>query len=602
MSIGIIRRPRFKPRIVAGLAAALLGALASLPAEATIASCTTADVQAAAPSGMTIKTIPDGLLPTGAPTATMTGGVLDVPANAGAGTPEYCAVTGTVVTNPATGKTANFEIILPTPKAWNGKFLFSGCAGLCGLVFPGPTEGIAKGYAIASTDDGHTALNDDVFDGSWALIAPGVPNTDALTDFYFRAVHTVIVAGKSLAESWEKGSLSHSYYTGCSDGGREGMVEATRFPDDFDGVIAGDPFFDIRGETLGGYKDAKGLLRSNQSYIPPALLAVVDAAIYANCDAADGVVDGLIQNPAKCSFNPAMLQCKAGTTSNCLNPDQVDTLNAYFNAARDPSGLIAYEGYPTSDLNTAPGGSFFAWVEAAGPAANIAAAEPWGTAPPASWLFADNMLRYLIYQDADFNSNADFPFSFSNIVSDAAVALIDERTEAGDGDVPSAIQPFITANKKLILYHGYSDGLITPYRTVRYYEDLAAISGGFGTLQETVRLFMEPGMYHCGGGPGPNTFDTLSALESWVEDGIAPEAIPASNPVTGRTMPLCKFPEQAHYLGTGDVDNAANWICPPNDRSLLEVGPAGLAAGLVGPQLLPAVPSPFDPPEGSGPD
>lgn len=376
MEVGMIGRLRCKARIVAGLAVALLAALASLPAAAAIATCTTTDVQAAAPSGMTIATIFDGLLPTGAPTATMIDGVLDVPANFSAGTPEYCAVTGTVVTNPITGKTANFEIILPTPKAWNGKFLFSGCAGLCGAVLPGPIEGIAKGYAIASTDDGHTALAGNVFDGSWALVSPGVPNSDALTDFYFRAVHTVIVAGKSLAQTWEKGSLSRSYYTGCSDGGREGMVEATRFPSDFDGVIAGDPFFDIRGETFGSYKNAKGLLRSNPSFIPPALLAVVDAAIYKNCDGADGVVDGLIQNPAKCSFDPASLQCKAGNTSNCLNPDQVDTLNAYFNAARDPFGLIAYEGYPTSDLNATPGGSFFAWVEAAGPATNIDAAEP----------------------------------------------------------------------------------------------------------------------------------------------------------------------------------------------------------------------------------
>lgn len=191
------------------------------------------------------------------------------------------------------------------------------------------------------------------------------------------------------------------------------------------------------------------------------------------------------------------------------------------------------------------------------------------------------MLRYLIYQDADFNSNTDFPFSLSNIVSDTAVALIDRRTEAGDGDVPSAIQPFINANKKLILYHGYSDGLIMPYRTVRYYEDLAAVSGGFATLQQNLRLFMVPGMYHCGGGPGPNTFDTLSAIEAWVEGGIAPEAIPANNPVSKRTMPLCKFPEQAHYLGTGDVNGAANWIRPADDRSLLEVGRAGFAAGSI---------------------
>lgn len=590
MRIAMNRRRRFKARIVAGLAAALLGALAALPTHATIASCTTEGVQAAAPVGVTIATIDDGaltagaaaLLPANSTTAAMTGGVIDVPANSGAGTPEYCFVTGTVVTNPGTGKTANFQLILPAPGAWNGKFLFSGCGGLCGVVSPGPAEGIAKGYAIASTDDGHTALDGDVFDGSWALISTGVPNTDALTDFYYRAVHTVANAGKSLARTWYDGTINHSYYTGCSDGGREGMVEATRYPDDFDGVIAGDPFFDIRGETVGGYRDAKGLLKGTDSYIPPPLLAVVDQAIYAACDGADGLVDGLIQNPAKCSFNPASLQCKSGNTTNCLNPDQVNTLNAYFNAARDPFGLVVYEGYPTADLNTVPGGSFFAWVEAAGPAANIHAAEPWGSAPPASWLFSDNMLRYLVYQNANFNSNAQFPMSFNNVVSDEAVALIDERTNAGTADAPQELSPFIAANKKLILYHGLSDGLITPYRTQRYYENLALLNGGYARTQNHARLFMVPGMFHCAGGPGPWAFDTLSAMEAWVENGVAPEALPASNPTTGRTMPLCKFPEQAHYIGSGNVDVASNWTCPPLDTSLLEIGPAGLRAGLFG--------------------
>jgi feruloyl esterase len=550
------------------------------PARAEAPQCTPAAAQAAAPTGMTIGPIGDAspALPAGFT------GAMSVPA--ANGTAGYCLITGTVVTNPQTGKTANFATVLPD--SWNGKFLFQGCGGLCGITMAsGPGEAINKGYAISATDDGHAANPTLAFDGSWAITAPGVPNEDAVVDFYYRAVHTVATVNKTFVMNWYQGALQRSYFSGCSDGGREGMVEASRFPADFDGVIAGDPFFDVPGETLGGYKDAKALLRSPGAYVPPNLLALVDKAIYKTCDAADGVEDGLIQNPAACSFDPRTLLCEQGQSTECLTKEQADTITSYFASVRDPLDRVLYQGYPSSDLydNGLFGSNMWLWMEAVGPAHDIHAAEPWDNLAPPAWQLADTVLRYLVASNADFDSNNDFPMSANDVVGVDGVAALFDRTDAGSGDVPQALRPFVRQNRKLIMYHGFSDGWITPYRTVQFYEDWAQQRGGYNRLQQNARLFMVPGMYHCVGGPGPNTFDTLTALENWVENDVAPEAIVATKYVDDdptksatRTMPLCKFPEQAEYGGS-DVNQAASWHCSANQK-LLEVGADGLLAGL----------------------
>jgi feruloyl esterase len=562
-------------------------------------SCTAADAQAAAPSGMTIGPISD--LNASLPPAP-TGAVL-VPASSIA--PEYCLITGTVVTNPATIKTANFGMALPP--TWNGKFLYFGCGGLCGTVFStlpvttsgggAPADALAKGYAIAATDDGHAGA---AFNGSWALISPGVPNTDAVTDFFYRAVHVVANAGKSLSKNWYGASdLAQSYYYGCSDGGREGLVEASRYPADFDGYVAGDPFMDIRGEILAGSRATRNLTKALDSFIPADLLAVVDSAVAANCDATDGVTDGLIQNAGKCSFKPERLLCQGDNATSCLTQNQVDTLTQWISAARNPDQRVVSYGYPVSDLNDAPGLNLFAWAESAGPPLNINAAEPWGTTPsaqPPGWAFSDQMLKYFVYLDPDFDSAHNAPVDFNGLADPAAVALIDRRTEAGDGDVPQKLEQFVGQNRKMILFHGYSDGWINPFRTIGFYQEWAKIRGDISELQDHARLFMVPGMFHCQGGPGPNTFDTLKALEHWVENGIAPDSIVATKYTNDdqtmpplRTMPLCKFPQQAQYSGSGDVNSAANWSCTAN-QDLLQVGLDGALAGQNGPPHRPGKP------------
>jgi feruloyl esterase len=314
---------------------------------------------------------------------------------------------------------------------------------------------------------------------------------------------------------------------------------------------------------------------------------MIDTAVYASCDAADGVADHLIQNPAVCAFDPNTLVTPSCTASDltCLTAEQAITLRSYFSPLRNQRGHVIYPGESVSDLG-GPGGAAL-WTIGFTPPIDFTAKEPWGGtgfAPaPLSWQFVDHITQFLVERDPSFDVRT-FDVSLGGVVSDAALGLWDRRTEAGDGDVPTNFESFIKLGKKLVIYHGYSDPALPAFRTIQFYRDLEqSTRGGYRELQDNVRLFMVPGMQHCGGGPGPNTFDTLTALENWVERGVAPDSLIAAH-FTGdtvdRTMPLCKFPEQARYSGAGDVDDAANWSCPVNDRGLLDIGPNGALAGL----------------------
>ena len=267
-----------------------------------------------------------------------------------------------MITNPKTGKTANFGLLLP--ENWNHRLLFEGCGGLCGVVFGGgfDANAFANGYAIAATDDGHQALN-SVFEAQWALTGSGKPDYDAITDVSYRAVHIVAVSTKQLAVNWYRRELAFSYFEGCSGGGREGMVEATRYPADFDGIIAGDPTFNYRARTIHLYGLLKGLLKSANAYIDPTLIGVIDKKVQGECDALDGVEDGLIQNPAKCSFRVESLQCKDENNADCLSGDQVNVLRDYWGAAKDEQGYVAAFGAPVSDI---AGSSFLTDFESQG--------------------------------------------------------------------------------------------------------------------------------------------------------------------------------------------------------------------------------------------
>ena len=543
-------------------------------------------VIAAAPANALPKCNPAALAGLGVANVTIVSAV-DVPASGA--NPELCNVLGTVRTTGfgAPDGSARFELTLPSP--WNGKFLFFGVGGLAGSLSPSVNpidflESLPKGYATIITDTGHQAGGTDA---SWALLAPGVPDEAKVTDYFFRAAHQVAQAGKLLVQSFYQAPISRAYFDGCSNGGRMAYMEATRFPEDFDGIIAGAPFLDMR-VLLGGRLFQQTQLASPNAYIPAGKLPMVDAAIRASCDKADGVADGLIQNPAKCAFDPKTLvksTCTAGDAS-CLTPDEGRTLATYFTALRDEDGEVVYTGQAVSDLGGGDGMDL--WSIGFVPPTSFTANEPWGnlgfSPAPISWQFVDHFIKFIVTRDPNFDIR-----SFDKggrFIEDAALDLFDQRTEAGDADFPARLERFLGQNRKLLVYHGFSDPALPAFRTIRHYEALAQRTSGLDKLRKNMRLFMAPGMHHCGGGPGPNLFDTLSVLEKWVEGGVAPDAIPAThfvnnNPALGvdRTMPLCAFPEEAQYRGSGDVNSAANWACTPNQR-LLQIGPNGRQAGL----------------------
>ena len=561
-----------------GCGIALAASIAAPAANATTA-CSVGAIEGLAVSGVTIVTA----------TAVAAAGT----------TPAYCDVVGQLNTSGggAPPGSAGFELRLPAN--WNQKFLFFGVGGLAGSTYAdiavSPTDSasaLAKGYATAITDTGHLAGGTDA---SFALLAPGKPDKAKLADYYFRATHEVTVVGKRLTVLfYDQQPIKAAYFDGCSNGGRQALVEATQFPADYDGIIAGDPFFDIRS-VVGGARIAKQQL-TPATYLPATLLPLVDAAVNASCVKTDGVDDGLIQNPATCSFDPYSLVCKPGQETGCLSTGQADTLNTYFSAVRNDFGGLVYPGFAVSNLSTSAtgalaGGGADVWSTALVPPTDFTAREPWGNSgySPAGlgYQFSDHIIQDIVIQNPGYNLR-DFPVSVDGYVGTDALATFDARTVAGTASDPAGYGRFIQSGRKLIIYHGYSDPALTPFRTIGLYGQLAANAGGYSKLQGSVRLFMVPGMQHCIGGPGPNVFDTLTPLEGWVEQNVAPASIPAAHFVNDdptkavdRTMPLCPFPTQATYGGTGDVNAAASWSCAPNEE-LLKVGPNGEQAGLSG--------------------
>jgi len=496
----------------------------------------------------------------------------DVPA--AAPNPQYCDVKGTVATSGegAGPNSAGFEAMLPVN--WNGKFIFNGVGGLAGTLTSSANLVdqalfLARGYATAITDTGHVNT-----DPAWEITSPGEPNTPKIVDYFFRAVHEVTLATKQLVKNYyHTTTIAHSYFDGCSNGGKMGLIEATRFPNDYDGIIAGSPWLDPVGTSLWSLKNMKALL---DAYIPLPVFAAVGAAITKQCDAADGVTDGLMQNPAKCAFNPDAL------VPETLTQKQADALKLIMKPVTDEKGNLVYPGSPVSNLgqvNSSPRGPV-SQLETL--AADPTSAHPWGSAmPPGNWNLATGILLALGYYDLGVDLNN--AIETNGVVRPAALKLVYERLAADIPDDPSKYGAFFSQGGKLLMYHGYEDLIISPYSSIWFYEDLAEKNGGYEKLEAHARLFMVPGMLHCNGGSGPNAFDTLSALEKWVEKGIAPDAIIATHSTSNlvdRSMPLCKFPEQARYKGGGDVKDSSNWSCPQKDQALLASGPNGNQAGV----------------------
>ena len=497
--------------------------------------------------------------------------------------PAHCDVLTTVTTDGdgAGPNSARLEVRLP--EVWNNKLVFFGVGGLAGSLDPSANIGdfvsaLSRGYATAITDTGHTGANP--FDAGWILDAQGQRNEAKIADYFYRAPHQATLAAKALAAAFYGApKVSRAYFDGCSFGGHMGLMEAMRYPEDYDGIIAGAPYMDNRTQ-LWGYKNAKAFLRA---HVPPETVAKVDAAVKATCDKDDGNADGLIQNPAQCNFDPQSL------VPSTLTQAQADAFKVFMAPVRDAEGHAIYPGSPITDLSASdgPAGGFLGWVETPAPAADPSAAEPWGQSmPPILWAAVEGFTKNFALADRSYDLNNKWPEQDGRISADA-LKNFDAHMAVGDADQPERLDGFFGKGGKLILYHGYGDTAISPFRTVWFYEDLAKRDGGYDKTGDKARLFMVPGMLHCFGGEGPDAFDTLGAIDAWVEQNKAPEVIVASKvkdkapgamPV--RTMPLCPFPAQASYKGAGDVNSADNWTCPRGDESQLKTGSAGLAAGM----------------------
>ncbi len=624
-------------RVEAGWSTLILAiaALSGCPTRALAADgpCTLAAIQKIAPRGMTLGS--GGAIDPPEPKLQTGSGVRLIPANAlGDGAPAFCFVTGSVVTQLKPHRTTHFAAALPSREIWNGKFLFQGCGTNCGVIYPPSSTALHKGFAVWATDDGHVAkrsanprfARED--DATWAVIAPGQLDDGALEDFFYRAVHTVTEIGKEFTRRYYTVStLKYSYFEGCSDGGREGMVELTRYPSDYDGMIVGAPYFDIASELGTTLISFLAELRSPGAAIPPRLWSVASRIIMDKCDSQDGVKDGLIQNPEACDFNPYrdLPRCgPSGRGADCFTLEQIDTFSVIFSGKRNPAGKVVYPGWSVSDIGfrSASADAGDSLVESLGfpePPSKPMAPQPWSANPlgePEAWYWTERTARYEVYADrVGLDVRKAFGITFNRaiqgwegmyaVVPNQTVALLRMMTAAGSGATPAAASRFLRDGRKLIVYHGFSDGDITPYRTKQYFDSLARLNGGMQALQKNARLYMVPGMAHCSGGPGPNNFgqlfssvvldapvdhDILASLEEWVEAGRAPAAIIATkfehddpHDRVMRIMPLCPYPGMAQYVGTGDVNEAANWKCPANDARLLRTGPVGIAAGVFAP-------------------
>jgi len=456
-------------------------------------------------------------------------GQAPAPAGAFGDLPAFCRVAATL--RPSSDSDIKIEVWLPIA-AWNGKFLGVGNGGWAGTIAynianRSLADGLRRGYAVASTDTGHTGTNGD---GSFAL-----DHLEKLTDFAYRAVHEMTAQAKSVIRAYYGAPPHWSYWNGCSTGGKQGLKEAQRYPDDYDGIVAGAPsnnWTHLQAAALAAFLATH---KDQASFIPQAKYLLINGAVLNACDALDGVKDGVVEDPRRCTFDPAALTCQAGEASSCLTSAQVEAARSMYAQLRNPrTNADIYPGLER--------GSELGWVQYAG-----------GDAP--FNLSADHF-RFVVFK----NRNWDYrTLEFDRDVERAD--RIDNGTiNATDPD----LRPFFTRGGKLLLYHGWTDPLIAPRNTINYFNSVLAKLGRCAKAEESMRLFMVPGMNHCQGGTGATTFDAVAALEAWVERNQAPARIPAARVEEGavtRTRPLCAFPHVAEYVGTGSPDRAENFAC-----------------------------------------
>jgi feruloyl esterase len=437
--------------------------------------------------------------------------------------PSFCRVAATL--KPTPDSDIKVEIWLPEMN-WNRKYQAVGNGGWAGSIsYSAMAQALLSGYATSSTDTGHSSAG-----GNFALGHP-----EKLIDFAWRSEHEMTLKAKAVIKAFYGDQPKLSYWIGCSSGGKQGLKEAQKFPDDFDGIAAGAPVLNWTHRSIEALWVAQAALKDPASYIPPEKYPLIHQAAIAACDAQDGLKDGLISDPAGCRFEPATLECKDGAATECLTHPQVEAVRKIYTPPVNPrtGEQLSPRFEPGSELG---------WRAIAG------GPDPFGA--------ANDYFKYVVFQDPKWD--------WRTINFDADAALADQVDNGAINATSADLKRFVAHQGKLILYHGWTDTNITPGATVDYYERVVQEMGGAAETAKSVRLFMVPGMNHCGGGEGPNVFNMVSALERWVEDGKAPDQVPASHLTGGkvdRTRPLCPYPQTARYQGTGDPNDAANFVC-----------------------------------------
>jgi hypothetical protein len=465
--------------------------------------------------------------------------------------PEFCRLV--LHLTPSPDSKIGVELWIPE-RDWNKKFRGQGNGGFAGEIdYRGLATAITQGYATASTNTGHSGA---FTDGSWALGHP-----EKVIDFGYRAIHEMTLVAKKIIQIYYGQPPQHSYFASCSTGGRQGLMEAQRFPEDYDGILAGAPANNWTGLMTDAVANEQALSQDPLGFFPPSKLPAISAAVLAACDATDGIKDGVLNDPAKCHFNPSSLLCNESETDQCLTKSQVNGLQKLYAGTYDSQGKLIFPGYPPGgELGN---GGWAAWLM--GSASGHAIMSRIG----------NDYFSYMVYQDPAWNFK-----TFS--VDTGFKAAVKQTSKTIDATSPD-LKAFASRGGKLILFHGWNDAAITVISTIGYYNSIRS-SMGDSMTDSFARLFLAPGTQHCYGGPGPDSFGQYElipssglddpqhnlylALVQWVEKGVAPESVVAAkfegqgpNRIVKMARPLCAFPKIAIYKGSGDTNNVENFYC-----------------------------------------
>ena len=469
--------------------------------------------------------------------------------------PAFCRIAGVI--RPASDSNIEFEVWLPV-SGWNGRYLGVGNGGFAGSInynargtgnAPGMAQALAAGYATSSTDAGHAAATTNA---DWAVGHP-----EKVIDYGYRAIHATAVDAKAIVAAFY-GSDPKAYFSSCSNGGRQALMEAQRYPADYTGIVAGDPAWNATRLSAAQIWNVQALMSDRASYIPASKIPAIAAAVLEKCDALDGVKDGVIDDPPKCHFDPAVLLCKGADSNACLTAPQVEAVKKIYAGPANSRGQRIFPGvFPGSEGG--PGG-WGLWIIGARPGRSL------------NYSFGVGALAKMVYQDPQWD--------FRRFNFDRDVAFLDDKLGPVRNAANADLKSFHHRGGKLILYHGWADPDISPLSTVNYYDNVITKMGQT-SAEDFVRVYLAPGMQHCGGGAGATVLGAVpdagadpqrgiqAALERWVEKGDAPAEIVATrykNPLIPQagvagTRPICAYPKTARYQGSGSTDDAANFAC-----------------------------------------